>query len=134
MLPSSAGASSVFGGRPSSTSASMLRPASGPSVNIAVTVGPISAAGIAWPGSAALQALAERPGHGIAGGINPELGLHPRDPLPDRVQAQKQLPRELGLALDDGGRAQHLALARGQPEPVKRVRQYVRHDLLEQQS
>src|SRR3954452_11820470 len=100
MLPSSAGASRVFGGRPSSTSASMLRPASGPSVNIAVIVGPISAPGIAWrsprPG---LQALAECPGDGIAGGAHLELGLQAREPLPDRVQAQEQLPREFGLAL-----------------------------------
>src|SRR5688572_19633803 len=101
----------------------MLRPASGPSVNIAVIVGPRSALGIAWQSFAALQALAECPGNGVAGGADPELGLQPREPLADRVQAQEQLPREFSLALDDGGRPQHLALARGQPEPLEGVRQ-----------
>src|SRR5829696_824769 len=100
MLPSSAAASSVFGGRPSSTSASMLRPASGPSVNIAVIVGPRSAPGMGGRPRPGLQALAERPGHGVAGGAHLELGLQAREPLADRVQAQEQLPRELGLALD----------------------------------
>src|SRR3954454_4487099 len=124
MLPSSAGASSVFGGRPSSTSASMLRPASGPSLNIAEIVGPRSAPGIAWQRFAALQALAECPGNGVAGGADFELGLQAREPLADRVQAQEQLPREFGLTLDDGGRPQDLALAPGQPEPVEGVRQH----------
>src|SRR3954467_13634003 len=112
----------------------MLRPASVPSLNIAVIVGPISAPGIAWrsprPG---LQALAKCPGDGIAGGAHLELGLQAREPLPDRVQAQEQLPREFGLALDDGGRAQHLALARAQAEPVEGARADVRPEFLEQQ-
>src|SRR5687768_14644851 len=99
----------------------MLRPASGPSLNIAEIVGPRSAPGIAWQSFAALQALAKCPGNGVAGGADLELGLQSREPLADRVQAQEQLPRELGLALDDGGRPQHLALARAQPEPLERV-------------
>src|SRR5687768_14796598 len=99
MLPSSARASIVLGGRPSTTSASMLRPFRGPSLNVAVIVGPISAAGVAWEGFSdsgtahrlridggrrspaqstprpALQALAERPGDSLAGRGHPELGL-----------------------------------------------------------
>jgi hypothetical protein len=43
LLPSSAGTSIVFGGRPSTTSTSMRRPASGPRSRTAVIVGPISA-------------------------------------------------------------------------------------------
>ena len=87
MLPSSAAASSVFGGRPSSTSASMLRPASGPSLNIAEIVGPLSAPGIMWQRFAALQALSERACNGVAGGAHPEFGLQSREPLANRVKA-----------------------------------------------
>src|SRR6185437_14999590 len=43
LLPSSAGTSIVFGGRPSTTSTSMRRPASGPRWRTAVIVGPVSA-------------------------------------------------------------------------------------------
>ena len=43
LLPSSIGTSIVFGGRPSTTSTSMRRPASGPRSRTAVIVGPISA-------------------------------------------------------------------------------------------
>src|SRR5215213_4890862 len=81
-----------------------------------------------------LQALAERPGDGVAGRAHAELGLEAREPLADRMKAQEQLPREFGLALDDGGRAQHLALPSGQAEPVEGVRAEARHGLLEQQS
>jgi len=44
--PSSAGASIVFGGRPSTTSTSMRRPVSGPRRRTAVIVGPVSASEI----------------------------------------------------------------------------------------
>src|SRR5215207_1634280 len=136
----------------------MLVPSRGPSLNVAVIVGPISAACIAWEGfsnsvtvtlfesiggsvppadrthRSALQALAERAGDGVGGRAHPELGLQAREPLADGMKAQEELPREFGLAFDDAGRAQHLALARRQAEPVERVRVEARHLLLEQQS
>jgi hypothetical protein len=49
------------------------------------------------------------------------------------VQAEKQLPGDLGLVLDRGGRAQHLGLAPRQSEAVKRVGAQARDLLLEQQ-
>jgi hypothetical protein len=61
----------------------------------------------------ALQALAERPGHGVAGRAHPELGFQAREPLADCMKTQEQLPRKLGLALDDTGRTQYLSLAGG---------------------
>ena len=67
------------------------------------------------------------------GRAHAEFGLQAREPLADRVQAQEQLPRELGLVVDDGGRAQHLDLARGQAEAVEGVGAEARHGLLEQQ-
>src|SRR4051812_610972 len=81
----------------------------------------------------ALQALAKRPDDGVASRAHPELGLQAFEPLADRMQAEEQLPREFGLALDDDGRAQHLALPRGQAEAVEGVRAEARHRLLEQQ-
>jgi hypothetical protein len=50
VVPSSAGTSIVFGGRPSTTSASTLLPSRGPSSNLAVTVGPIPSAGVVSKG------------------------------------------------------------------------------------
>src|SRR4051812_7610957 len=109
------------------TSASMLLPSSGPSLNVALTVGPISATGVAWEGCSnsgtahplwsiggrmppaertprpALQALVERAGDGVAGRAHAELGVQAGEPFADRIKARAQLPRELGLALDDGG-------------------------------
>src|SRR5688572_15556264 len=137
----------------------MRLPSKGPSLNIAVIVGPISATGVASEGFSNsgtahassrsmggrmpsaertlprpdLQALAERPGDGVAGRAHPELGLQARQPLADGMEAQKQLPRQFGLSLDDAGRTQHLALARGQAEPVKGVRAEAGDRLLEQQ-
>src|SRR3954449_11905808 len=84
--------------------------------------------------SSGLQALAERPGDGVAGRAHPELGLQAREPLADGMKAQEQLPREFGLALDDAGRTQHLALARGQAESLEGVGAEAGDRLLEQQS
>ena len=81
-----------------------------------------------------LQALAERPGDGVAGRAHPELGLQARQPLADGMEAQEQLPRQFGLSLDDAGRTQHLAFARGQAEPVESVRAEAGDRLLEQQT
>ena len=80
-----------------------------------------------------LQALAERPRDGVAGRAHAELGLQAREPLADRMKAQEQLPREFGLVLNGGGRAQYLGLARSQAEPVEGVRAEARGRLLEQQ-
>src|SRR5215204_1191138 len=80
-----------------------------------------------------LQALAERPGDGVAGRAHSELGLQAREPLADGMKAQEQLPREFGLSLDDACRTQHLALARGQAESVEGVRAEAGDRLLEQQ-
>jgi hypothetical protein len=53
----------------------------------------------------ALRAVAERAGDSVGGGAHAELGFEASEPFADRVQAQEQLPRQLGLVLDDGGRA-----------------------------
>src|SRR4051795_12321008 len=135
----------------------MLLPFRGPSLNVAAIVGPASPTGVASEGlsdsgtahtlrvmggtmppaertpRSALQALAERSRDGVAGRAHAELCLQAREPLADRMKAQEQLPREFGLALDDGGRAQHLALPSGQAEPVEGVRAEAGHGLLEQQ-
>ncbi len=81
MLPSSAGVSSVFGGRPSSTSASRLCPARGPSLSIAVIVGPLSA-----PGNGSLT---PRPGLQALAAQGPlaEMGPAPQSiPFASRVR------------------------------------------------
>src|SRR3954451_3468735 len=90
------------------TSASMLLPFRGPSSNVALTVGPISATGVAWEGVSnsgtahplrsiggrmpsaegpprpALQDLVERAGDGVAGRAHAELGLQAGEPFADR--------------------------------------------------
>jgi hypothetical protein len=56
----------------------------------------------------------------------PSLAFQAREPLADRMKAQEQLPGEFGLALDDGVRAQHLALSRGQAKPLDMERSHAR--------
>ena len=62
-----------------------------------------------------------------------ELGLDVLEPLADGVQAEEQLPGDLGLVLDHGGRAQHLGLAGGQAKAVERIGAEGGDLLLEQQ-
>ena len=69
-----------------------------------------------------LRALAERPGDGLGGRAHAELGFQAREPLADGVKAEEQLPSDVRLVLHRRGGAQHLGLARGQPEAVERVR------------
>src|SRR3954467_9821420 len=49
------------------------------------------------------------------------------------MQAQKQLPREFVLVVDDGRRAQYLGLAGGESEPVEGVLAEAGHGLFEEQ-
>jgi hypothetical protein len=67
-----------------------------------------------------LGALAERPGDGLGGCAHAELGVHVREPLPNGVKAEEQLPSDVRLVLHRGGHAQHLGLARSQAKAVQR--------------
>ena len=79
----------------------MLRPANGQSLKIAEIVGPGSAADIAWQRFAALQALAERPGHGVADRMHTEPGLQSREPLADRVKLADSGHVQIRVAIVD---------------------------------
>jgi methyl coenzyme M reductase subunit C-like uncharacterized protein (methanogenesis marker protein 7) len=62
----------------------------------------------------------------------PSFAFQAREPLADGVTAEEQLPCDVRLVLHHGRRAQHLGLARGHAEAVKRVRAE-RRDLLREQ-
>jgi hypothetical protein len=65
--------------------------------------------------------------------VHAELRFQAREPLAGGAKAEEQLPRDVRLVLHRGRHAQHLGLARGQAEAVKRVRAERRDVLLEQQ-
>ncbi len=53
---------------------------------------------------ATLRALAEGPRDGVGGCAHSELGFQVRKPVANGVEAEKELPSDLGLVIDDGGR------------------------------
>ena len=64
----------------------------------------------------------------------PSLASQGCHPLPDCVQAEEQLPNDVSLLLDAGGRTKHPGLPQGQTETIKCVAAEARDLLLEQQA
>src|SRR5829696_8210405 len=114
----------------------MLVPSRGPSLNVAVIVGPISATGVASEGisnSGTAHASSRRWAGGCLRLSLLFLGQIYRLSRSARATASPAL-RTPSLACKRASRTQHLALARGQAEPVEGVRAEAGDRLLEQQS